>query len=345
MQPKVCVVLLNWNGYQDTLACLESILKSDYSNFFVIVCDNDSQDNSWNYFKAWCAGEYLLDEKVVSPLHHSKIFPVYPKPVSAHFTTQDRIDESPPVYSKVIFIQNGDNLGFAAGVNVGLQYAIDHYGDCAYMWILNNDTVVESNCISEQVEVMQKDSRVGICGSTLRFYHQPDKIQALGFGVFYNFLGTSNDVRYDFGRLSLLTQFFSVRFTSGASMFVSRDYLKKIGLMCEDYFLFFEEPDWAFRMRNVFKAAHAKNSVVYHKVGGARAHNGVEVGVTSDFYRIRNRILFVRRYAREAVILVYIGLFYEILKRLVRGEYRKVRNALKIVGYSFFHWDLSRLRP
>src|ERR1700761_8364732 len=54
--PGVCVVLLNWNGWRDTVECLESLLRSDYPDFRVVVCDNASADGSLGHIKAWAAG-------------------------------------------------------------------------------------------------------------------------------------------------------------------------------------------------------------------------------------------------------------------------------------------------
>ena len=51
--PKVYILILNYNGWADTIECLESVLKSDCPNYQVIIIDNNSSDNSIEYIKAW----------------------------------------------------------------------------------------------------------------------------------------------------------------------------------------------------------------------------------------------------------------------------------------------------
>jgi len=55
-QPSVYVVILNWNGWQDTIECLESVFRLDYPSFRVIVCDNGPRDGSPEHIRAWAEG-------------------------------------------------------------------------------------------------------------------------------------------------------------------------------------------------------------------------------------------------------------------------------------------------
>src|SRR5260370_12650012 len=55
-QPRVYIVLLNWNGWQDTIECLESVFRLSYSHFTVIVCDNASSDGSIEKIEGWAKG-------------------------------------------------------------------------------------------------------------------------------------------------------------------------------------------------------------------------------------------------------------------------------------------------
>ena len=69
--PKVVVIILNYNGWKDTIECLESVLSNDYLNYQVIVVDNGSQDNSMKYIKTQAEGrqEVLIPEST-HPLYH-----------------------------------------------------------------------------------------------------------------------------------------------------------------------------------------------------------------------------------------------------------------------------------
>ena len=75
----VYIILLNWNGWKDTCQCLESVLRSDYPNFRVIVCDNRSTDGSMQKIKDWAEGKVTADEKIsekLKPLIKSRCRPI-----------------------------------------------------------------------------------------------------------------------------------------------------------------------------------------------------------------------------------------------------------------------------
>ncbi|MDN5848572.1 MAG: glycosyltransferase, partial [Nitrococcus sp.] len=54
--PRVTVAILNWNGWEDTIACVDSVLRSDYPNYHVVICDNASSDGSPERIRDWAAG-------------------------------------------------------------------------------------------------------------------------------------------------------------------------------------------------------------------------------------------------------------------------------------------------
>ena len=94
-----------------------------------------------------------------------------------------------------------------------------------------------------------------------------------------------------------------MNYVEGASMLVTRQFLEEIGIMCEDYFLYFEEADWAIRAEGRFKLAYAPESIVYHKVGGSigTSSNPAKKSYTCDYFNIRNRLLFTRRFYPTAL--------------------------------------------
>ena len=54
ISPSIFVIILNWKGWQDTIECLESLLRNDYKNFRVVVIDNHSEDESYEKLLEWC---------------------------------------------------------------------------------------------------------------------------------------------------------------------------------------------------------------------------------------------------------------------------------------------------
>lgn len=328
---KVYIVILNWNGWKDTLECLESVFKTGYSNYRVIVCDNDSQDGSLEMIKMWADGNLPASVANVTLAQFSH--PPVAKPIS--YIELDRLTgETGNVEGEepqLILIRTGGNWGFAGGNNVGLRYALAK-ADFDYAWLLNNDTVIAPDALGYMVDRMNVSPKAGICGCTLRYYHAPDSVQTLG-GASYNKwrcraspIGALQPVGMKIEREEVELQ---MAYVAGASMLVSREFLEKIGLMAEDYFLYFEEFDWACRAVGHYGLVYVPESIVYHKEGGSI---GTDVtgkrSALSSFYLQRNRVKFVRRFFKSYLSFLYISLLLETVRALFRRDFFEVKWTL-----------------
>jgi GT2 family glycosyltransferase len=313
---RVYIILVNWNGWRDTLECLESLLLLDYPDFRIVVCDNGSTDESPHLIKTWAE-------------HRAVGFSEYPR-VEAE--SGGDLDADPVL----TLIRNDENLGFAGGNNVGLRHVLARDG-ADYCWLLNNDTVVESDALAHLVSRMQQQPLVGVCGSTIRLYHNRDRIQALGGGHYYRWIG----LPWHYGRFTLWPGRIDrqeraesrMNYVEGASMLVSRHFLLEVGLLCEDYFLYFEEADWALRAKGRFKLGYAPRSAVYHKVGGSigTSSNPARKSFVCDFYNIRNRILFARRHYPATLPTIYLVLLGEVLLRALCGKWDRIGMILGLM--------------
>jgi GT2 family glycosyltransferase len=319
----VCIVILNWNGWRDTIECLESVFRLDYPNLSVIVCDNASTDYSLQYICRWADGD--LAASCVNPQLAYVTSPPVAKPIPTISlpTPQFSLSVAAADYPLVL-IQTGGNLGFAGGCNVGMQYALAR-GGCDYVWLLNNDTVVAKDSLSALVNKAHAEPYLGICGSVLLDYSSPQIVQAFGG---YNYGPRTGRVL-----LSIRTALRDapddplrqIAFVHGASMLVRREFLEAVGLMDERYFLFFEELDWAMRARPRYSIGYAPSSFVYHKEGasiGTKVQRGGR-SLLSEKYMARNRLLFTRRFYPAYVPLVLGSVGLAALHRLLIGSPRK----------------------
>ena len=312
---RVYIVIVNWNGWQDTVECLESVFALSYEPFTVIVCDNGSSDESVAHLIAWAKNqgidhvEYRREE------------------AEAGGTIQAE--------PRMILIRNDANLGFAGGNNVGMRYALSR-GDFGYIWLLNNDTVVEPDALTFLVERMEQLPSAGMCGSTIRYYDEPTRVQALGGGYYCNWVG----LPWHYGRFIRKAERINqsraealMNYVEGASLLVSWAFLVAIGLMCEDYFLYFEETDWAIRGKRQFRLAYAPGSIVYHKVGSSigTSSNPAAKSYTCDYFNIRNRILFTRRFYPGHLPIVYLVILGSLMLRLVLGKWDRVLMIIKLI--------------
>lgn len=336
--PKVYIVLVNWNGWRDTILCLESVLRLGYRNFTVVVCDNASHDGSLEHIQRWCQGELAAEGGI--PELARLTSPRVPKPVPYVLLGREQAERGDGPASRVVLVQTGHNLGFAGGNNVGFRYALAR-GDAGYVWALNNDTVVRSDALAALVTRMEDDAAVGLCGSTVLYMSEPTVVQAyggasyqpwttavshIGMGESFRLL-REGEVRAIEGRLS---------YVLGASMLASRRFLEAVGLMQDDYFLFFEEIDWAERARqHGFRLGYAAASVVYHQAGAA---TGSKKETPFSLYLLnRNRLRFIARFYRGFLAINYLALWIDVAKALVKGRWQKARAvACALLGIPLF---------
>lgn len=332
----VYVVVLNWNGWRDTLACLETVLRSDYPRFQVVVCDNASTDGSMTRLVAWAEGREPAPalSDALAPLATPAIAKPLPHAVLAR-AEAERGGHDATAAARVLFVQTGGNLGYAGGCNVGIRYAMAR-GDCSHVWLLNNDTVVPADALAELVARLDASPGAGLCGSRLLYYDEPERVQGWGGARYNPWLGTTRrlgdgeraDARADVGAIERATSY-----VYGASALASRRFLDAVGPMAEDYFLYFEELDWALRGR-AFARCYAHRSVVYHREGRSIGSSADwrRKSVLSDYYTLRNRLRVTRRFFPWALPTVYCGVVGALLNRLYRRQFRRAAMVAAILG-------------
>lgn len=328
MNKNTYVLLLNWNGWSDTVACLESLFKLTTKSVTIVVCDNASSDDSLDNIKLWLNGD--LSAPVPSNQLKSLVTPPVDKPIDwVEFDRESA--EKGGVASKVVLIQTGANLGFAGGNNVGLRYIMAR-GDADYIWLLNNDTVVEPSALDELLEVARADSDIGIVGSSLCYFSNPDFLQARGGATFSPFRAKARPLHENQKRspisISEAEQLNKqLGYVIGASMLVSKTFIDEVGLMSEDYFLYYEELDWACRAKGRFRLAVAPNSIVYHKVG---ASAGTSVSLFSIKYLYVNQIKFMKKFYPWWVWSVRVEMLRDALRYMRQNRYDAAKLISKI---------------
>jgi GT2 family glycosyltransferase len=227
-------------------------------------------------------------------------------------------------FPEVQVIRNGANLGFAAANNIGIQAT-----DSLYVATLNNDTWVESDWLASLVEVVESDARIGICASKMLFAHQPEVINSAGVcvdlaGMAWDRLGGSLDSGDDgepeevFGACA------------GAALY-RRTMLDDVGLFDEDYFIYLEDVDLAWRARLLgWRCMYVPYSRVYH------VHSGTtrEGSPFKNFLLGRNKVwTIVKNYpAPHFWLYLPLILFYDLSSvpyaLLTRGDIAVLRGRL-----------------
>ncbi len=189
-------------------------------------------------------------------------------------------------------IQTGGNLGFTGGNNAGLKH-IYQKKDFNYIWILNNDTVVDKDALSSLVSCLESDPSAGMAGSKLLYYDKPTTIQNVGGCKIVPWLGNSFVIANNSPDDGNWDKPFEPDYINGASLLVKREVLEKIGLFDENYFLYWEDADLGVRARRAgYKLLYCPESRVLHKEGGT----GGRLNPLTDYYWVRNGLYFTRKF-------------------------------------------------
>jgi len=331
------IVLLNWNGWRDTIACLDSVFQSLDSPFRVVVCDNNSTDGSLFKIAAWARGE--ISAKAPGDQRLQALIGETVRPVEHINTTATAIDAGliDDQGEPLVLVDNEENLGFAAGNNVGLRYALSR-PDMSHVWILNNDTLVDPYCLSAMQSRLLRETTPKACGSVIHFFDNPATIQAIGGNCFNTRTGVASQSEgrfrpeHELDDCNLIEQ--KIDYLSGCSMLIPRSLLESVGLLNEDYFLYYEEIDWFTRAGESFRPCIAVDAHVYHREGGSigsPSWRQATPSLLADFHIFRSKHLFMRKYHRDNLLWCYLHSCMEIGKRVMRGQFRNAGVVLSVV--------------
>jgi len=190
-------------------------------------------------------------------------------------------------YNNVQIIRNSRNLGFAGGNNTGIKVARGQF-----ILLLNNDTEVDEDFAEPMISLLQSDSTIGAVSPKIKYYDAPDIIQYAGFTEMNPFTTRMHAIghkQFDFGEYDEIQE---TAFAHGCAMMLRRDVLEEVGMMPDEYFLYYEEHDWSSRIKKAGYSIYVQPlSVVYHKESMSVKKNSP----LKTYYINRNRILYVKR--------------------------------------------------
>jgi GT2 family glycosyltransferase len=236
-QPRVFIVVVNWNGLTDTMECLRSLRLLHYQNKRVVVVDNGS------------AGQEAANIEMT--------------------------------FREITVIRNQENLGYAGGNNVGIRHALSEGAD--YVWLLNNDTTVPADCLTELIAAGDEHSRVGLLSPLIYGYAPPHDVQFAGWvldrRLEEQFPVTSVEATQagnQFGPVLIW----------GTALLLKRRVAEVIGLLDERYFAYHEDVDYCLRaVAAGFETLVVPKAGVYHKRGRSL---GSEYSPVKEYLQVRN---------------------------------------------------------
>ena len=239
-------------------------------------------------------------------------------------------------FPEFTFIRSEENLGFAGGNNVGIAAA---RGD--YYFLVNNDTELTSGLVGTLVRTLESNPKIGMVSPKILYDENRDLIQYAGYTEM-NFLTGRNrcvgQLETDCGQYDGLSK--ETGYVHGAAMMVRKSAIERAGLMDTNYFLYFEELDWAERIKKVGYDLHVNlDAAIYHK-------ESVSVGKRSalkEYFMTRNRILFMRKHAPRLAFLGFCAYYTlvvtprNLLTYLKNGEYGYIKVFFMAIRWHFTH--------
>lgn len=327
--PRLAVVILNWRQADATLECVSSVASLDYDNLDIYICDNDSQDGSFEKILSSVSAslENINALRAEQALHRFELAAPLSAPARSSPCITQQLDDG---IRRITVLDTGKNGGYAYGNNVALRLALQQ-SSIEFFWILNNDTVVDRLAARGLVDAMRADETIGICGSTV-LYMNSDKVQTLGGGRFLPWKARCEQVGtgMSFSEISAEHDVErSLDYINGASAMVTRRFLQTVGLMDEMYFLYYEEIDWAVRARSAgFRLGYWPESLVYHQVGASSgtADEG-DASNLSVYYAERSKFKFLLKHYPSFLLVAIPLLGREYVRRIARRR-RASANAM-----------------
>ena len=277
--PKVFIVVLNWQTYLHTKETLDSLREISYSNFEILLVDNGSCDGSAQALEEFLKNEWSL----AGPKAH--------------------------------YIRNSANLGFAGGNNVGIKFSLENGAD--YILLLNSDVKVDKYFLEPLIQVGQQHPSVGILGPRIYFYDKPEKLWFAG-GVLNRTKtkGTHLGLHEPMTEEQKSGRPYEVDYVTGCALLVKREVVEKIGLMPEDYFLFYEDADWSLRAKKAgYRIVVVPQSKIWHK----ESRSAVKGSYNYLYYMTRGGLMMGSRYASKyGEAIIYLISFWILAKQYIK---------------------------
>ncbi|MCD6399527.1 glycosyltransferase family 2 protein [candidate division WOR-3 bacterium] len=325
--PRVSIIILNWNGWRDTIECLESLYRISYPNYDVIVVDNGSKDDSIQKIKEYADGKIVVN---------SKFFKYNPdnKPIRVFELNEDEAREGKfnrPLYEKfdvdrrMILIKNKNNYGFAGGNNVGITFALSILNS-DYILLLNNDTIVDKDFLTELVKVAERNKKIGSLQPKLIWLQNPKLLDSAGIEYSKNGFG------FDRGKFQPIDQYDKTEEVFGscgaAAMYRSEallDIAPDGDFLDSLFFCYYEDIDLAFRLRwSRWVSYYVPTSIVHHY----RGKTGGNVSDFNIYHSLRNHAFCFIKNMPFNVTSIVLGIIGSLTLAIYNIIFRRKINAV-----------------
>jgi GT2 family glycosyltransferase len=250
-------------------------------------------------------------------------------------------------FPEVTIIENRENLGYARGFNTGLQYAYEQGAD--YFLILNNDTIVDPQAVSELVKAAQGNEKIGFVTGKVYWYTKPEILQTVGKyrdpKKIVGGLVLVGSGEIDHGQYEKEQEY---DFVDDVFLLVNREVYETVGGYDSHFFLYYEETDWCARVRKAgYSILFTPKARIWHKgnVGGPSIPSPLR-----QYYFTRNEIIFLKRNSPAPkfakIVRLYLWEHTDAILRLIKhGKFKHASAHLRGISAGLWCiWQDSRDR-
>jgi GT2 family glycosyltransferase len=210
-------------------------------------------------------------------------------------------------FPSVEVIDLRENQGYAGNNNIGIEAAMAQGAD--WVFVLNEDTVLDPNCLTQLVEVGESNHQIGILGPMVYHHDEPDVIQSAGglLGPYWESIHLAKD-EPDRGQFADVHQ---VDWISGCGILVRRAVIDEVGMLDDRFFYFWEETEWCVRAsRAGWQIVHVPAAKLWHK--GVQRNYQPKPSLL--YYATRNRFLLMSKH--RAPVDAWFGAWGQTLRTL-----------------------------
>lgn len=318
MTPIMGVVIVTYNSAEVICDCLESLMASQGVRLRILVVDNASSDGTVQRLRDWADGRWPYKAPADAPL----ALPPCAKPLPLHAGSS-----AAQVGHSIAVLETGVNGGFAFGVNRGLE-VLAAEAEITRFWILNPDCIALPGTARRFARAKGPEEGFSLMGGRVVYWEDPEKIQSDGGTINWRTGVTDNIHQYaGLDRPPPPSAGEGAPdFISGANMVASRAFYEKAGPLREDYFLYYEEADWALR-RGKLPLSYVRGALVFHRAGASIGSGSVARAPTpfATYFLYRARFRFLRRFGRRSLVWAYLWAFAKALQMWTNEERPQAR--------------------
>ena len=226
------------------------------------------------------------------------------------------------MYPEVTLIENGKNLGFMEGSNVGLRYALAEKAD--WTLLLNNDISVDPNMLTELMNAALAEPKTGIVAPKIYYFSEPNKFWYAGGKInFVTGIISHRGLRQeDHGQYNTTEE---TDYVTGCAILIKREVMERIGLLDPIFSpMYSEDADFSIRARRAgYKLLYAPRAIMWHKVS---SFTGGQFSSAKTQLKIQHNLIIFKRYARWYHWLtipwfVGAGALWFALKQVLTGNF------------------------